>query len=34
MSVNRQEEPIYFVYCGGMTQADKINVNAETGTVE
>ena len=33
-SVNRQDEPVYFVYCGGMTQANKVVVNAKTVTVE
>lgn len=35
-SVNQhRDEPVYFVYCGGMTLANKIYVNAETGaTVE
>ncbi|QDZ06403.1 hypothetical protein FPZ24_02035 [Sphingomonas panacisoli] len=33
-SANRQDAPVYFVYCGGMTQAAKIYVNAQTVTVE
>jgi hypothetical protein len=30
-SENRKAEPIYFTYCGGMTVADRIYLNAETG---
>lgn len=33
-SVNRQDEPIYFMYCGGYTQANKVTVNVQTVTVE
>lgn len=32
-SVNQRDQPIYFTYCGGMTAANKIYMNAETGTV-
>jgi hypothetical protein len=33
-SVNRQDEPIYFIYCGGMTAANKVYVNVRTVSVE
>lgn len=33
-SVNEhRNEPVYFIYCGGFTAADKLYVNAETGDV-
>lgn len=28
-----RNEPIYFIYCGGMTAANKLYVNAKTGEV-
>ncbi|WP_419808593.1 hypothetical protein [Sphingomonas sp.] len=32
-STNQRDQPIYFAYCGGMTAASKIYMNAETGLV-
>ncbi len=33
-SVNSYKaEPVYFTYCGGMTRANRIYVNAETGEI-
>lgn len=32
-STNLRDQPIYFTYCGGMTAANKIYMNAETGIV-
>lgn len=33
-SVNQyRDQPVYFTYCGGMTAANKIYMNAATGTV-
>lgn len=26
-----RDEPVYFIYCGGMTQSAKLYVNAKTG---
>lgn len=30
-SVNSKEEPLYFIYCGGSKQSDKIYLSVETG---
>jgi len=33
-SVNQyRKEPVYFTYCGGITSANKVYMNAETGMV-
>jgi len=32
-SSNHRDEPIYFTYCGGMTVANRIYLNAETGRI-
>lgn len=32
-STNHRDEPIYFMYCGGMTVANRIYLNAETGRI-
>jgi hypothetical protein len=32
-SQNHKSEPIYFTYCGGMTIANRIYVNAKTGEI-
>lgn len=32
-SQNQKSEPIYFTYCGGMTRANRIYLNAETGEI-
>lgn len=32
-SQNQKSEPIYFTYCGGMTIANRIYLNAETGEI-
>ena len=30
-STNHRDAPIYFTYCGGMTVANRIYLDAETG---
>ena len=32
-SSNHRDEPVYFTYCGGMTIANRIYLNAETGRI-
>ena len=32
-SVTQEDEPVYFMYCGNMTIANQVRVNARTGTV-
>lgn len=32
-SSNHRDEPVYFTYCGGMTIANRIYMNAETGRI-
>lgn len=32
-STNHRDEPVYFTYCGGMTVANRIYLNAETGRI-
>jgi hypothetical protein len=27
------DEPVYFAYCGGMTQASRIYLNVKTGAI-
>ncbi|KFE33221.1 hypothetical protein DN31_85 [Vibrio mimicus] len=32
-SVTFGTEPVYFIYCGGLSQANKIYLNVETGKI-
>lgn len=32
-SQNQKFEPVYFIYCGGMTAANKIYYNVKTGRI-
>jgi hypothetical protein len=32
-SINHRDEPIYFTYCGGMTTANRIYLDASTGRI-
>jgi hypothetical protein len=32
-AINYRKEPVYFIYCGGMTISNRIYLNAETGRI-
>ncbi|KQA98755.1 hypothetical protein CGT92_02165 [Vibrio metoecus] len=32
-SVTFEKQPVYFIYCGGLSQANKIYLNADTGKI-
>jgi len=32
-SQNQKSEPVYFIYCGGMTAANRIYYNVKTGSL-